>query len=172
MSPKNPQGRPESDSSAGAGEAEDPLGEQPIGIASDHAGLALKEVLVAHLKASGRKVADLGTHSGESVDYPSYAQPVAKGVAKGIYSLGILICGSGNGMAIAANKIPGVRAVNCAHEWLAAMARAHNDANVLCLGERLVGPGLAIAIAESFVNTPFEGGRHQRRVDLIEAWED
>jgi ribose 5-phosphate isomerase B len=139
----------------------------PVAVASDHAGWTLKDVLVAHLRAKGVDVVDLGVHSGDSVDYPAYARPLAEGVALGRYEKGILVCGTGTGMAIAANKVHGVRAANCTHELLARFARSHNDANVLCLGERVVGPGVALAIADAFLATPFEGGRHQRRVDLL-----
>lgn len=142
-----------------------------VAVASDHAGRGLKDVLVAHLREQGREIADLGAHSGDSVDYPQYARPLALGVANGTYALGVLVCGSGTGMAIAANKIDGVRAANCTDEWLARQARAHNDANVLCLGERVVGPGLAQAIVDAFLGTEFEGGRHQRRIDLIHELE-
>lgn len=142
-----------------------------IAVASDHAGRGLKDQLVAHLRERGLEVADLGAHSGDSVDYPQYARPLAVAVAKGTYSFGVLVCGSGTGMAIAANKVDGVRAANCTSEWLAKQARAHNDANVLCLGERVVGPGLAVSILDTFLDTPFEGGRHQRRIDLIHELE-
>lgn len=136
-------------------------------VASDHAGRALKDAIVAHLRQAGREVEDIGAHGSDSVDYPRYARPLAEGVAQGKYEAGVLVCGTGTGMAIAANKIDGVRAANCVNELLARMARAHNDANVLCLGERVVGEGLALAIVDAFLDTPFEGGRHQRRVDLI-----
>jgi ribose 5-phosphate isomerase B len=137
-------------------------------IASDHAGLALKNTLAFALRERGHELVDLGTHTGDSVDYPSYARPLAEAVAAGTYALGILICGTGMGMSIVANKVPGVRAALCTSEFVARMSRGHNDANVLCLGERVTGAGVAIAIAEAFLATPFEGGRHQRRVDLIE----
>lgn len=143
----------------------------PIAIASDHAGLGLKQTLVEHLRARGVDLTDLGAFAGDSVDYPSYARPLAEGVAAGRFRLGVLVCGSGTGMAIAANKVHGVRAANCTNEWMAVQARAHNDANVLCLGERIVGPGLALAIVDAFLDTAFEGGRHQRRVDLIHSIE-
>lgn len=143
----------------------------PVAVASDHAGRALKDAIVDHLRTRGVDVADLGSSGTSSVDYPDYARPVAEAVAAGTYSRGILVCGSGTGMAIAANKIRGVRAANCTSEWLARQARAHNDANVLCLGERAVGVGIALAIADAFLDTPFEGGRHQRRIDLIHALE-
>lgn len=135
--------------------------------AADHAGRALKDTLVAHLRAQGHDVEDLGTHAGDSVDYPSFAHPLSLSVAEGRHDLGLLVCGTGTGMAIAANKVKGVRAANCTNELLARYARSHNAANVLCLGERIVGETLALAILDAFVSTPFEGGRHERRVDLI-----
>jgi ribose 5-phosphate isomerase B len=138
-----------------------------VAIASDHAGLGLKDSVVAHLRKRGVDVRDLGTLDGNSVDYPSYARPLAEAVARGEHERGILVCGTGTGMAIAANKVRGVRAANCTNEILARFARSHNDANVLCLGERVVGPGLALDIVDVFLGTPFEGGRHQRRVELI-----
>jgi len=142
-----------------------------LAIASDHAGLALKASIVDHLRAKGHDVEDLGPHAADSVDYPSFAVPVAQGVASGRFDRGILICGTGMGMSIAANKVRGVRAALCTSELVARMSRAHNDANVLCLGERITGGGLALAITDAFVDGPFEGGRHQRRVDLIHTIE-
>ncbi len=142
-----------------------------IAIASDHAGLQLKRELVNHLRKRGFDVDDLGPHETASVDYPDFARRVTDRLAAATSDKGILVCGTGMGMSIAANKIPGVRAALCTNELLARMARAHNDANVLCLGERVVGSGLALAIADAFFDTPFEGGRHQRRVDLITALE-
>jgi ribose 5-phosphate isomerase B len=136
-------------------------------VGSDHAGLALRAEAVRIAKADGYEVQDLGPFSGESVDYPDYARRVADAVAEGRARLGILVCGTGIGMAIAANKVKGVRAANCSSEFEARMARAHNDANVLCVGERVVGLGLAASIVKAFLETPFEGGRHQRRVDKI-----
>lgn len=138
-----------------------------IAIAADHAGRELKDTVAAHLRARGHDVSDSGTHTGDSVDYPTYARPLAASVVNGSFELGILVCGTGTGMAIAANKVEGIRAANCTNELLARYARSHNAANVLCLGERVVGESLALAIVDTFVDTPFEGGRHQRRVDLI-----
>jgi ribose 5-phosphate isomerase B len=140
-----------------------------IAVASDHAGFPLKAALVAHLRARGQDVSDLGPADASLVDYPAYAAPLAEAVAAGAYDRGVLVCGSGVGMSIAANKVAGVRAVLASDEWTARMARAHNDANVLCLGERATGPGLALAIADAFLEGVFEGGRHQRRVDLLSA---
>ena len=138
---------------------------------SDHAGLALRAEAVKVAQAEGFAVEDLGPFSGESVDYPDYAGRVAREVAEGRARFGVLVCGTGIGMSIAANKVKGVRAAHCTTEFEARMARAHNDANVLCIGERVVGPGLASAIVKAFLSAPFEGGRHQRRVEKISALE-
>lgn len=138
-----------------------------IAIASDHAGLTLKTELVDQLQKSGHEALDLGTHAGASVDYPDFATEVSRRVAGGEVDRGILVCGTGIGMSIVANKYPGVRAALCTTEFEARMARGHNDANVLCLGERVVGPGLGRAILQAFIDTAFEGGRHERRVQKI-----
>jgi ribose 5-phosphate isomerase B len=138
---------------------------------SDHAGLALRAEAVRVATAAAFEVEDLGPFSGESVDYPDYARRVAEAVAAGRARFGILVCGTGIGMSIAANKVKGIRAAHCTTEFEARMARAHNDANVLCIGERVVGPGLAAAIVQSFLETPFEGGRHERRVEKIRELE-
>jgi ribose 5-phosphate isomerase B len=143
-----------------------------IAIASDHAGLSLKEELKQLLGERCVEVEDLGTYNGESVDYPDFASKLARGVAGRTWPLGVLICGTGIGMSIVANKYRGVRAALCTTEFEARMARAHNDANVLCLGGRVVGPGLARAILAAFLDQPFEGGRHQRRIDKIRDAED
>lgn len=138
---------------------------------SDHAGLALRAEVVKVAAAKGFEVEDLGPFSGESVDYPDYAERVARAVAASAARFGILVCGTGIGMSIAANKVKGVRAALCTTELEARMARAHNDANVLCLGERVVGSGLGAAIVDAFLATPFEAGRHARRVEKIAALE-
>ena len=117
----------------------------------------------------GFEVEDLGPFSGESVDYPDFASRVGQAVAEGRARLGVLVCGTGIGMSIAANKVKGVRAAHCTTEYEARMARAHNDANVLCMGERVIGLGLGGAVVAAFLSQPFEGGRHQRRVDKISA---
>jgi len=140
-----------------------------IFIGSDHAGFALKAVLIPHLTAAGHAVTDLGPADTQSVDYPHFAKIVCQKVLATPESLGILICGTGLGMSMSANRMPGIRAAVCLNEYLARMARMHNDANVLCLGERVVGQGLAAAITDVFLATAFEGGRHKRRVDLIET---
>jgi ribose 5-phosphate isomerase B len=133
---------------------------------SDHAGLGLKNILQEHL--AGRFTCiDVGTHSLESCDYPNIAGKLATEVL-GLKATGILICGSGIGMSITANRFEGIRAALCANEYMARMSRMHNDANVLCMGERIIGVDLAKAITDAFLGTEFEGGRHQRRVDLID----
>lgn len=136
-------------------------------IGADHAGLELKNAVVAFLRGRDAEVEDIGTHGNASVDYPDFASTVASRVGRGEADFGVLICGTGLGMAIVANKYRGVRATPCTSEFAARAARAHNDANVLCLGERLVGSGLGVAIAEAFFDTAFEGGRHERRTQKI-----
>ena len=144
---------------------------RPVGIASDHGGLALKQVLVERLRQWGLPVEDLGTDTTASVDYPDFAAKVAEGVAAGRFSLGVLVCGTGLGMSIKANRTRGVRAAVCTSGYMARMARAHNDANVLCLGERLIGQAVAEDCLKVFLETPFDGGRHTRRVELLSALE-
>ncbi len=138
-----------------------------VSIGSDHAGLSLKRVLLRALEELGAQVDDVGTHDAASSDYPDWAAKVAQKVASGAAERGVLVCGTGIGMSIAANKHRGIRAAVCSTEFEARMARAHNDANVLCLGERVVGPGVARTILEVFLATAFEGGRHARRVEKI-----
>jgi ribose 5-phosphate isomerase B len=138
---------------------------------SDHAGLHLRAEAVRVARERGLEIEDLGPFSPDSVDYPDYARQVAEAVAAGRARFGLLVCGTGIGMSIAANKVPGVRAAHCTSELEARMARAHNDANVLCLGERIVGLGLGAAITGAFLDQAFEGGRHQRRVEKIGAME-
>ncbi len=138
---------------------------------SDHAGLLLRGEAVRVAKEKGFAVDDLGPFSGESVDYPDYARKVATEVASGRARFGLLVCGTGIGMSIAANKVMGIRAAHCTTELEARMARAHNDANVLCIGERITGIGLGAAIVAAFLDQPFEGGRHQRRVEKMAAME-
>jgi len=140
-----------------------------IAIGSDHAGFALKEHVRAQAGAAGHEVADLGTSSGESVDYPDFAAKVALAVARGEAERGIVICGTGLGVAMTANRFRGVRAAPCTGEFAAEMARRHNDANVLCLGGRLVTKELAERIVDVFLSSPFDGGRHARRVAKIDA---
>ena len=140
-----------------------------IVVACDHAGLPLKEEVVTSLREAGREVEDIGVFDLTSVDYPDYAHRASAMVLEGKHRFAVLICGSGVGMAIAANKQKGIRAVVCSEPYSAAMARRHNDANVLCMGARVVGPGLGIEILEAFLAQDFEGGRHVRRVEKLEA---
>lgn len=145
-----------------------------VAIGADHAGVNLKAALVEWLKKEGHSVQDLGPSDAMAVDYPDFASRVARFVAEGHATRGVLICGSGVGMSIAANKIPGARAVLAAHALQAQLSRRHNDANVLCLGERLTGTDLSIDCLRAFLTTPFDpgdDGRHRRRVGLIHALE-
>jgi ribose 5-phosphate isomerase B len=143
-----------------------------IAIGSDHAGFELKSHLVGLLGGQGHEMIDLGTDSTESVDYVPFCAAVGRTVRDGDADLGIVIGGSGQGEQLAANKVRGVRAALCNELYTARMARAHNDANVLAMGGRVVGVGLAEEIVAVFLGTPFEGGRHARRVDLLMALED
>jgi ribose 5-phosphate isomerase B len=137
---------------------------------SDHAGYQLKGTLSALLRALGDEVVDLGTMNGQdSVDYPDFGERVARAVAAEPGTLGLLVCGTGIGVSIAANKVPGIRAARVTDTFSARMARAHNDANVVCLGERVTGSGYAEDVLRAFRDGGFEGGRHQRRVDKIAA---
>ncbi len=140
-----------------------------IAVGSDHAGLSLKRALIEGLIAQGHEVDDVGTHETTSCDYPDFAVAVARKVSQGAAERGLLVCGSGLGMAIAANKIAGVRAVAVSDTFSAHASREHNDANVLCLGERVVGPGLARDILDIWLNAEFQGGRHAGRVAKINA---
>ena len=138
-----------------------------IAIGADHAGYTLKERLKTWLAADGHRMIDHGTHSSESVDYPDYAAAVAESVRAGEAQWGVLVCGSGIGMAMAANKVAGVRAAVAADPGVARLSRQHNDANVLALGARLTAPAQALAVVQAWLATPFEGGRHARRVDKL-----
>ncbi len=142
-----------------------------ITIGCDHAGFELKLKVIDHLKSRGIEVIDVGTHSIDSCDYPNIAHAVCKNIQDGVTELGILICGTGIGMSMAANKHRGIRAAACSDTFSARLTRVHNDANVLCFGERVVGMGLAIDLVDNFIDAEFEGGKHQRRVDLITAIE-
>jgi ribose 5-phosphate isomerase B len=139
-----------------------------VAIGSDHAGFALKQFLIEHLSSQGFDILDLGPENAQSVDYPDFAKKTCREVLEKNIP-GILICGTGIGMSMTANHIPGIRAAICDNEYLARMTRKHNDANVLCMGERVVGQGLAASVADVFLDTEFEGGRHKRRVDMIET---
>lgn len=140
-----------------------------IAIGSDHGGFELKKEIMAHLDARGLEYKDFGTYSDASCDYPVYGKAVAKAVASGECERGIIICGTGIGISIAANKVHGIRAALCGDCFSAEAARQHNDANVLALGARVVGPGLALKIVDTFLDTPFSNGeRHLRRISMIE----
>lgn len=138
-----------------------------VALGSDHAGLALKELIKEHLEAKGIQTTDFGTFCENSVDYPDIALPLAEAVASGEPPRGILICGTGIGMAIAANKYPGIRAALCGDSFSARCAREHNDANILSLGARVIGPGPALEIVDAFLESPFQGGRHSNRLEKL-----
>lgn len=140
-----------------------------IAVGADHAGFELKDHLRRYLEGLGHEVRDFGTSSSESTDYPDYAELVGRAVAGGEAERGLLVCGTGIGMAIAANKIPGVRAANCFEPYTVSLAREHNDANVLTLAGRILAPPYAEAILQVFLDTDFAHGRHQRRVDKMSA---
>lgn len=140
-----------------------------IAIGSDHAGYRYKQAIIAHLKKAGHSVADFGTHSEESTDYPKFIRPVAEAVAAGKYERGIVLGGSGNGEAIAANRVKGIRCGLCWNLESARLTRQHNDANVLSLGERMMDLETALQIVDLFLSTPFEGGRHLARIQQLDA---
>ncbi len=143
-------------------------GSMRIALASDHAGFRYKTLLAAYLRELGHEVVDFGTHSDEPVDYPDFVRPAAEAVARGECERGIVLGGSGNGEAMAANRVRGVRCALCWSEESAKLARAHNDANVLSLGERLLSETLARSIVQAWLATPFEGGRHERRIAKLD----
>jgi ribose 5-phosphate isomerase B len=138
-----------------------------IALGADHAGFEYKELIKSHLEKGGHEVKDFGTNSPQSVDYPDFAHPVATAVEKKEFELGVLICGSGNGVAITANKRQGIRAAICWNEEISSLARQHNNANILCIPARFVSTELAEKITDKFLSTPFEGGRHETRVNKI-----
>lgn len=138
-----------------------------IAIGSDHGGFALKKAIIEFFEEKGIEYRDFGTYSEESCDYPVYSEAVARAVASGEAEKGVVVCGTGIGASIAANKVKGIRCALCGDCYSAEMTRRHNDANMLALGGRVLGTGLALKIVEIFLNTPFDGGRHQRRIDLI-----
>lgn len=143
-----------------------------IALGSDHGGFKLKNEIISYLKENGYEIKDFGTYTTESCDYPEYAQKVAEVVANKEFDFGILVCGTGIGISMSANKVPGIRAALCSDTFSAHATREHNNANILALGERVVGPGLAIDIVKTFLNSEFEGGRHQNRIDKITAIEE
>ena len=138
-----------------------------IALACDHGGLNLKNAVIEYLKENGYDFVDYGTNSTDSCDYPDFALPAAEAVAEKKCDRGIIICSTGIGVSIVANKVPGVRCAHCHDSYCAEFTRRHNDAKVLAMGEKVVGTGYALKIVETFLNTQFEGGRHQRRVDKI-----
>ena len=144
----------------------------PVIIGCDHAAFPLKETVRAYLAGAGLEVEDAGAHSEDSVDYPEYGAKVAAGVSSGKFTRGILLCGSGIGMSMVANRFPGVRAALCNDLFSAVMCRKHNDANILVLGGRVLGETLAIEIVKAWLETDFEGGRHQSRLDMFDKLED
>jgi len=139
-----------------------------LAIGSDHGGFALKAEIMEHLKERGVEYKDFGAFTPESTDYPIYGEAVARAVVSGEALRGILVCGTGIGISIAANRVRGARAALCGDCYSAEMARAHNDANILCLGGRVHGPGLALKIVDTFLDTDFLGGRHARRVGMLD----
>lgn len=138
-----------------------------IAIACDHGGLNLKNKISSHLREHGYEVVDFGTYTADSCDYPDFALPAAEAVASGKCEKGVIVCSTGIGVSIVANKVPGVRCAHCHDSYCAEFTRLHNDSNVLALGEKVVGEGYALKIVDTFLDTQFEGGRHQRRVDKI-----
>jgi ribose 5-phosphate isomerase B len=142
-----------------------------IALGNDHAGLPLKNEIVNHLMGKGIELKDFGTYTEDSCDYPDYALKVAEAVVAKEFDFGILICGTGIGISIAANKVTGARAALCSDTFSAHSCREHNNANILALGQRVIGVGLALDIVDTFINAEFLGGRHQRRIDKIEEIE-
>jgi len=142
-----------------------------VALGADHAGFQMKNEILGVLKEAGHQVEDFGCSGPDSVDYPDYAEKVGRGVSEGRFDRGILVCGTGIGMCISANKFADVRAALCHNLFTARLSREHNDANVLTLGERLIGSGLAREIVKVWMETPFEGGRHARRVDKINTFD-
>jgi len=142
-----------------------------IVVSSDHAAIALRQTVAAHVAAAGHDVEDIGPMTSESTHYPAHGAAAARKVASGDADLGIVLCGTGQGIMMAANKVQGIRCGVCSDPFSAAMIRAHNDANMLALGARVVGDGLALAIVDAFLATDFEGGRHGTRVNMINALE-
>lgn len=140
-----------------------------ISIGSDHAGFELKQELAEHLRSRGHEVTDYGAYSKESVDYPLFAHSVAQDVAGGKADFGVLVCWTGVGISIAANKVPGVRAVNCFNIEMAKLCRQHNNGNIITFGQKFIAPGYAKDMLDAFLTTGFEGGRHERRVGQIET---
>lgn len=138
-----------------------------IGVGADHGGYLLKEQIATHLKSKGHEVVDYGTNSADSVDYPIYGEAVANGIIKGEIETGIVICGTGIGISLAANKVKGIRCALVSDTFSAKMAKEHNNCQMIAIGERVIGPGLALELIDAYLGASFGGDRHQRRVNLI-----
>lgn len=145
---------------------------KPVALAADHGGYELKEAIRKHLDEIGVAYKDFGSYTGEACDYPDMAEAACRAVVAGECDKALLFCGTGVGISMSANKIRGIRACCCSDAFSAEYTRRHNDANTLCMGGRVVGPGLGIYLVDLFLNTPFEGGRHQRRIDKMMALEN
>ncbi len=143
-----------------------------LAIGCDHGGINLKNAIISYLEKEGIAYNDFGTYTEDSVDYPTFAYKVAKSVQNGECERGILCCGTGIGISIAANKVKGIRAAVCTNEFMAEMTRRHNDANILCMGGRVINEDFAVKLTDIFLNTEFEGGRHTKRINMITEIED
>lgn len=143
-----------------------------IAIGNDHAAVELKNIIKEYVESLGHEVTNFGTDTKESCNYPEYGEKVANAVAAGDFDCGILICGTGVGISIAANKVKGIRAAVCTNEFCAEMTRRHNDANILCMGGRVISEEMAVKLTDIFLNTPFDGGRHAKRIEQITAIEN
>lgn len=143
-----------------------------IALSCDHGGLEIKNAVIAYLKENGIEYKDFGTYTSDSVDYPVYAYKAASCVASGEAEKGIICCGTGIGVSMVANKVKGIRAAVCSDEFSAEMTRRHNNANILCMGGRIIDGEKAVRLASIFLDTPFDGGRHEKRVDMITALEN
>ena len=141
-----------------------------IAFGCDHRGYILKDAILAHLRENGHEVVDMGTDSTERVDYPVYGEKVGRAVASGECALGIVVCGTGFGISLAANRIPGIRCVNASEEYTVKLSRHHNNSNVLSLGARVIGTEKAISLMDVFLTEEFDGGRHQRRIDMVDSF--
>ncbi|MEG0370698.1 MAG: ribose 5-phosphate isomerase B [Clostridium sp.] len=139
-----------------------------IALGSDHGGYNLKSLIIEHLKSKNIEFEDLGCYGTDSCDYPVYGLKVAKAVVAKEFDFGIIVCGTGIGISISANKVPGIRAAHCTDSFTARATRQHNNSNILALGERITGTSIALDIVDAFINTDFEGGRHEKRVNMIE----
>lgn len=145
---------------------------KPVALAADHGGYELKEAIRKHLDEIGVAYKDFGSYTGEACDYPDMAEAACRAVVAGECDKALLFCGTGVGISMSANKVRGIRACCCSDAFSAEYTRRHNDANALCMGGRVVGPGLGVYLVDLFLNTPFEGGRHQRRIDKMMALEE